>query len=154
MYDKINQTWSDFILTTNYAQRASMAKLINQARAEMVGALDHALAQFDLSAAQYVVISTLSTGNAETASQICKEISYSPGAMTRMLDRLEQKGMISRTRCTDNRRAVRLELTEEGKRIFPALLMTATTVIDRFFEVFDQNELNQFKTLLNKMLQQ
>lgn len=105
-----------------------------------------------ISAAQYVILSTLSSGRADTSTHICKEISYSPGAMTRMLDRLEKKNMIRRTRNVDNRRSVKLEMTEEGKAIFPALRTAATTIIDRFFGAFDSQELAQVEILLGKML--
>ena len=106
----------------------------------------------DISAAQYVILSTLSSGRANTSTQLCREISYSPGAMTRMLDRLVNKQMINRTRNVDNRRTIKLELTEVGKATFPALRAAANTVIDRYFGTFDSPELAQFATLLEKML--
>src|SRR5574337_168342 len=45
-----------------------------------------------------------------------------------------------------------LELTEEGKAIFPALRTSATTVVNRFFGAFNASELGQFEALLEKML--
>jgi DNA-binding MarR family transcriptional regulator len=37
--------------------------------------------------------------------------------MTRMLDRLEQKGLLARQRCEADRRQVQLVLTEEGQKL-------------------------------------
>ena len=37
-------------------------------------------------------------------TQICKGISYDAGAMTRMIDRLEQRGILRRVRVADDRR--------------------------------------------------
>ena len=48
-----------------------------------------------------------------SASDLCKGISYDAGAMTRMLDRLETKGLIRRNRSAQDRRLMYLELTEE-----------------------------------------
>lgn len=137
---------------STYEQRARVGRLVHRAQVELTEALDRELACLDISAAQYVILSTLATGRADTSAHICKEISYSPGAMTRMLDRLENKGMIHRTRCIDNRRSVKLELSEEGKAIFPALRAAATTVIDHFFGAFDSSELEQFEAMLKKMM--
>ena len=81
---------------TTYEQRARVGLLVNQAQSELVAELDKVLMGFDVSAAQYVILSTLSAGRSNTAAQICKEISYSAGAMTRMLYRLEAKGLICR----------------------------------------------------------
>jgi DNA-binding MarR family transcriptional regulator len=137
---------------TTYEQRARVGRLINRGETELVQALDKALESFGVSAAQYVILSTLRAGRGDTAAQICKEISYTPGAMTRMLDRLEQKQLIRRLRYADDRRSVKLELTQEGREKFPELLAAATTVIDRFFGDLDANELHQLETLLEKML--
>lgn len=137
---------------TTYEQRARVGRLINRGETELIQALDKALESFGVSAAQYVILSTLRAGRGDTAAQICKEISYTPGAMTRMLDRLEQKQLIRRLRYADDRRSVKLELTQEGREKFPELLAAATTVIDRFFGDLDANELHQLETLLEKML--
>lgn len=116
----------------------------------MAGELDRAMAPFDISAAQYVILSTMASGRADTASQLCKEISYSSSGMTRMLDRLEHKGMIRRLRDVDDRRSVKLELSDKCKLLIPALLCTATTVIDTFFLAYDPAELRQLEALLKK----
>lgn len=137
---------------STYEQRAKVGRLVNRAQVELVEALDRELAPSDISAAQYAVLSILATDRADTAAQVCKELSYSPGAMTRMLDRLENKRMIRRVRNADNRRSIKLELTEEGKAIFPALRTSATTVVNRFFGAFNASELGQFEALLDKML--
>ncbi|SFG78551.1 transcriptional regulator, MarR family [Duganella sp. CF458] len=113
--------------------------------------LDTRLAPFDITAAQYVVLSTLHSGRATIAAQICKELSYSPGAMTRMLNRLEQKGMIQKAPAIDNRRIVHLELSDEGRRIFPSLLDASGIVIDQYFGNFSAQELQAFESLLLKM---
>jgi len=138
---------------TSYEHRGYVARLVHQAQSAMVASLDEALAPFDLSAAQYVILSTLASGRADTAAQICKDISYSPGAMTRMLNRLEEKGLIVRTEFPDNRRMNKLELSEKGRSAFPAMLACSSRVIDRYFGAFDPNELRQLEALLNKMMQ-
>lgn len=74
-----------------YDHQAKVGLLINLLQTKLETSLDKALSLFDVSAAQYVIISALANGRAETAAQLCKEISYSPGAMTRMLNRLETK---------------------------------------------------------------
>jgi len=137
---------------TSYEQRATVARLINRAQSDLVGALDLALRPSDVSAAQYVILSTLWYERARTAAQICKEISYSPGAMTRMLDRLEQKQLVRRVRLEYDRRAVELELSPAGKEVFPKLLAVSEKVIERYFGKFNKQELEQFEALLNRML--
>ena len=137
---------------TTYEQRARVGLLVTQAQSELVAELDKVLMGFDVSAAQYVILSTLSAGRSNTAAQICKEISYSAGAMTRMLYRLEAKGLICRAVDENNRRSYKLALTEEGRMKFPALRAVSSDLIDRFFGTFSPTELSEFERLLGKML--
>lgn len=140
--------------STRHEQRAAVGRLLHLAQATMVGELDSAVAPFDLSAAQYVILSALASGRADTPSQLCKEISYSHGAMTRMLDRLEQKGMVHRVRDPDDRRSVKLALSDGCRRLFPDVLAAATAALDAFFQAHDQADLQRLEALLKPLLGQ
>ena len=79
-------------------------------------------------------------------------VSYDPGAMTRMLDRLERKGLLRRARCGNDRRKVILELTPEGKAVYPKLIASYVNVLNRFMHGFTKTEAHQLETLLSRML--
>src|SRR4051794_5775518 len=49
-----------------------------------------------------------------TPGQLARHASLSTGAMTNRLDRLEQAGLVRRTRSTEDRRSVQVELTPAG----------------------------------------
>jgi DNA-binding MarR family transcriptional regulator len=100
-----------------------------------------------------VVISTLVSGNADSASQICKGISYDAGAMTRMIDRLEQRGLLRRVRVADDRRTQKLELTDEGKALYPKARAAAMAVINGFLRGFTKTEARQLEGFLKRMLE-
>jgi DNA-binding MarR family transcriptional regulator len=107
-----------------------------------------------LSSAQFIVIAQLATADStKSASDLCKGISYDAGAMTRMLDRLESKGLIQRSRCSSDRRLVHLELTEEGRAVFPRMREISMTVANRFLRGFTRPEARQLEGLLERMLQ-
>ena len=108
-----------------YEPTQSLGRTISRVKLAMMEALDHELEPFDISAAQYVILVTLAAGEADSASALCKGISYDPGAMTRMIDRLEQKGLIRRVQRPDDRRKVLLELTPEGKTLYPQMRASA-----------------------------
>ena len=102
---------------------------------------------------KFVVIASLAMGEADSASQLCKGISYDAGAMTRMIDRLESKGLIRRRRDADDRRLVNIELTEQGREAFPKMRQCAMGVLNRFLRGFTQNEARQLESFLNRMLE-
>jgi len=126
--------------------------LINRVRLALLEALDRALSPLNVTSAQYVILSTLASG-ADSASQICKGISYDAGAMTRMIDRLEQRGLLQRVRVADDRRTVRLQLTDEGKALYPKMRASAVEVINGLLRGFTKAEARQLEDFLKRMLE-
>ena len=129
-----------------------VGRLLSRVKMEMHEALERELAPFDITAAQFVILVNLASGEVESASQLCKGVSYDPGAMTRMLDRLERKGLLRRVRCPNDRRKVILELTAEGKAVYPKLAASYVGVLNRFLRGFTKAEARELEQLLERML--
>jgi MarR family transcriptional regulator, multiple antibiotic resistance protein MarR len=143
-----------------YEPAKCVGQLMYRVRAAHMNALDEALARepglaaLEVSSAQYVIISVLAQrGGVDSAAQLCKDISYDGGAMTRMIDRLEAKGLISRRRCGDDRRLVWIELTDLGREALPVLRACSVQVLNRFLRGFSQAEARQLEGFLVRMLQ-
>jgi DNA-binding MarR family transcriptional regulator len=142
----------------SYQPRKGVGHLLSRVRMEMLTALDKALEadpellKLEISSAQFIVISALASAGAKSASDLCKGISYDAGAMTRMIDRLESKGLIRRDRRPDDRRVVYLELTEEGHRAFPRMREVSMVVLNRFLRGFSKAEAQQLEGFLSRML--
>jgi DNA-binding MarR family transcriptional regulator len=149
----------DIYDSTSYQPRKSIGSLLSRVRVEMLAALDdeltrdRRLAPLELSAAQFAVIASLAGEERKSASDLCKGISYDAGAMTRMLDRLEGKGLIRRNRSPDDRRLVHLELTDEGRVAYPRMRELALGVANRFLRGFTKAEARQLETFLTRMLE-
>jgi DNA-binding MarR family transcriptional regulator len=136
----------------SFNPKTGIGGLVARVRVKLFEALDAELAPYDISAAQYVILVGLANG-VDSASGLCKGASYDPGAMTRMLDRLERKGLVQRVRCPDDRRVVKLALTEAGKAVYPKLIETAAKVTNRKLEGFSKTEAQQLEGLLQRMLE-
>ena len=143
-----------------YQPRKGVGYLLSRVRTEMLLALDKALeadaelSALEISAAQFIVIATLALADApKSASDLCRGISYDAGAMTRMIDRLETKGLIRRSRRPDDRRVVHIELTEEGSRAFPRMKEISMGVVNRFLRGFSQAEARQLESFLTRMFE-
>ena len=130
----------------------SVGYLLNRVRTELLSAFDKALEPLDATAAQYIIMAQLAHNMADSASGLCKGIAYDPGAMTRMIDRLEAKKLLVRVRCPDDRRAVRLALTDEGKAAFPKMRAVVVEVLNRFMRGFSKTEARQLEEYLQRML--
>jgi len=142
-----------------YQPASCVGQLIYRVRAAQMSALDQELAQdpdlapLEISAAQYTIISVLAKRGVDSAAQLCKDLSYDAGAMTRMIDRLEAKGLVNRRRCPEDRRLMKLELTEEGLAALPKLRECSVRVLNRLLRGFSLAEARQIEGFMVRMLQ-
>jgi MarR family multiple antibiotic resistance transcriptional regulator len=125
---------------------------IGSARRTIVEAIDQKLAPLEISHAQWIVVILLGDGAASTAAELCKLLIYDPGAMTRLLDRLEKKGVLRRVRAKGDRRTLRLELTAEGKRLYPRILEALVEVFNHLLRGFSKSEVRQLEDMLKRMV--
>lgn len=139
--------------TKSVQSKHGIIRLINRVRVEMIDALDRELSKYDISAPQLIVLAYVANKEADSAAALCKSISYDPGAMTRMIDRLQEKGLIRRVPNPEDRRATNLELTAAGRALYPQLLAAKETVQVQFLRGFSKSEVHVLEGLLNRLLE-
>ena len=137
---------------TSAQSKHGIIRRINRVRVELIDALDLELSKFDISAPQLIVLASVANKEADSAAALCKSISYDPGAMTRMIDRLEQKGLVRRFPNPDDRRASNLEMTTAGRALYPQLLEAKERVQARFLRGFGNEDVVMLEILLDRML--
>ncbi|XUW88465.1 MarR family transcriptional regulator [Burkholderia sp. M6-3] len=93
---------------------SSLGYYLSKARNVLVERTDRAVKPLGLTAQQIGVILMLAAGRANTPFELSRVMSYDSGSMTRLLDRLENKGFVLRTRSDADRRMIKLELTARG----------------------------------------
>jgi len=130
----------------------SLGYLIGNLRRALLEELDKVFAPHDVTAPQAIVMFQIANGVAEHAADFCRNLRYDPGAMTRLLDRLEAKGLVRRVRSSKNRRNVRVELTPAGNAALPHLGTAAFEVFDLFLRGFSKAETRQMFGFLKRML--
>lgn len=138
--------------TKNFEPKASLGFLIQRVRMEILDDLDRELEPLGITSAQYIILIRLLKDDVTSASALCRGASYDPGAMTRMIDRLEKKGLLRRVRRADDRRKVDVELTEEGRAVQPKLIDAIVRVLNRRLRGFSKDEVQQLEGFLLRML--
>jgi len=73
--------------------------------------------KFGVSAPQVACLMALLDNGPISPSQIAKKIMVESSTVTGIIDRLEQKGLAARTRVSQDRRVITVELTEAGRRL-------------------------------------
>lgn len=110
------------------------------------------MAQHGLTDAQWKPLWMLQMGRATTAMELAREMSVDAGAITRMLDRLETKGLIERVRSETDRRVVKLRLTAAGEAVVEHVPHVLAAVNNDFLRGFSDKEFQQLHHLLDRMV--
>ena len=105
-----------------------------------------------ITAAQFKVMIIIAQFGVDTPAELCRHLSLDSGSMTRMLDRLEQKGLLLRKRCADDRRLVRLALTEDGQALADKLPEIGVNAMNQLAGALDSEELQILEAILKKIL--
>jgi DNA-binding MarR family transcriptional regulator len=124
-----------------------LSNLVSQAFAKR-------LEKHDVSVPQWVVLRCLYDMQNTSLSELASTIGVDNGALSRMVERLVQKGLIVRDTDPANRRTVRLRLTDAGNTLVPVLANEADENDEAFFAVVGDAErqrlLETARTLLTK----
>ncbi|EGH42987.1 MULTISPECIES: MarR family winged helix-turn-helix transcriptional regulator [Pseudomonas syringae group] len=114
--------------------------------------LDKYLLPYDVTFAQFKVLIIIAQFSTDTPVELCRLLSLDSGSMTRMLDRLEQKGLVVRQRSATDRRQVRLALTEQGQALCDLLPQIGADAMNDTFAALDSDEVESLKRILTKVL--
>ncbi|WP_408647878.1 MarR family winged helix-turn-helix transcriptional regulator [Xenophilus arseniciresistens] len=87
-----------------------------------------------------------------TVAELARVCELDTGAMTRLLDRLEAKGLVRRVRSVADRRVVNIELTEEGAAHAERVPHVLCRVQNDYLSGFSEAEWRQLKSYLKRML--
>ena len=123
-------------------------RLIAYLRSNIVTHLDTALMPVDLTSAQYIVVVLLARGQVNTLAQLCEHMVYDRGAMSRLLSRLEEKGLVAKQQSVEDRRSTLLCLTEKGQQLYPEILPIVNNIYRRALSDFSDDEKTQLANLL------
>ena len=104
-----------------YSAEDSIGFLIAATRTRVFRAINVELGRFGFTAAQWPILRAVADGETPIAADLCRQLNYDTGSMTRMLNRLESKGVIAREADVQDRRIIRIRVTAAGRRLFPRL---------------------------------
>ena len=105
-----------------------------------------------ITAAQFKVLIIMAQFNVDTPAELCRHLSIDSGSMTRMLDRLEQKGFLARQRSEADRRQVRLVLTGQGQALTDRLPVIGADAMNELVGAISSEELKTLEHILKKIL--
>jgi DNA-binding MarR family transcriptional regulator len=141
-----------FYRPDNYRPEESVGYLMRRILSTLSLEVERELEPSGLTNAQWVPLLKLHMGSASTVAELARECMLDAGGMTRLLDRLETKGLLRRTRSSEDRRVVNLELTDEGRAAAKKIPAVLCGVQNAHMRGFTTQEWQMLKTLLRRVL--
>jgi len=138
--------------TTPHCNGSSLGLLLKQVRDAMWAKMEAELASngHDLNFTQYITLKTLTNGPAGV-TELARAAYLHPGAMTRLLDKLEERGLLARESVPGDRRALLIVLTDAGRAMWADIGPSAQRVHDVAMGNLDDDQRAELFRLLTQV---
>ena len=153
LVDNVSNSSCNFYQAQGYTPDDGVGYLMRRIISLMGQGVERELEPAGLTNAQWVPLLKLYMGCGSTAAELARQCDLDAGSMTRLLDRLEAKQLCRRTRSSDDRRVVNLELTEAGRLAAQEIPAVLCTVQNSLLAGFTVEEWQTFKSYLRRMLE-
>jgi DNA-binding MarR family transcriptional regulator len=133
----------------------SLGVLTCYVRAELVRGIEAEIAAMglDLRFTQFLILKRLYMLGPMTATELARAVELDGGAMTRQLDQLEGRGLLRRLPHEQDRRALRIELSETGSELWQQLAGCNDRVLEAAQRSLTETESKQLHDYLGRVLQ-
>jgi DNA-binding MarR family transcriptional regulator len=143
---------ASFYSADGYCANDSVGYLMRRVLMALTQDTDKRLEPHGLTHAQWGPLFMIRKAGGATVAELARELQTDPGAMTRLLDRLEAKGLCRRLRSTDDRRVVNIALTPEGEEAAAKVPVALAEVMNAHLAGFSKDEWQTLKGFLQRML--
>ncbi|WP_317845688.1 MarR family transcriptional regulator [Bacillus sp. S3] len=109
------------------------------------------MAKNHLSITDFSVLEVLYHKGKQTIQQIGNSILISSGSMTYVIDKLEQKGLLNRNDCLEDRRVIHVTLTDAGIDLMNKIMPEYRKLVDDLFDSLQSDEAETLVYLLKKV---
>lgn len=138
---------------TDYKLYESVGYLLGRVRSTMWNIVtQQTMAGLGITATQASIIFMLASGRSLVAADLAREYGIDASAVTRLVNRLEKRGLLVRERSNADRRMVKLALTAQGVVVAEQIPEIFTHVLDVLLTRFTPEEIGFFKSMLRRIM--
>ncbi|GAA0603543.1 MarR family transcriptional regulator [Virgibacillus siamensis] len=94
---------------------------------------------YGVSITEFSILEALYHKGRLTVNQICEAVLIKSGSMTYVIKKLQEKGLLDREACAEDRRVIHVYLTTEGKKLMDDIFPKHQEAIENIFSVIDSD---------------
>ena len=129
----------------------SLGFIINKTAAKMKNYLHQSLKEYDITPEQWGILGRLWEQDGVSQKELSDKSCKDQANITRILDKLEEKGLITRQANPGDRRAFLIFLTEEGRKLKERVVPLVLKTLEKAQRDIGEEEIEHLKALLNKV---
>lgn len=137
--------------STSFDLEAQVGYQLRRIVALLGAEITHRVEPLDLTDAQWKPMLRLLLGQEGTVAALARSCHMDAGGMTRLLDRLEAKGLCTRVRSAQDRRVVHTELTDAGRAVAAQLPAIFEALQAQALQGFDDAEVAQLQAFIARI---
>lgn len=132
----------------HYVIDESLGFLVHRADLALTRTLLARFGRRGITVEQWMVLSRLSEGDGITQRELARRNGHDPTTLTRILQKMERKGLVQRGDDRDDGRALRVTVTQKGRRLQAELAVLALAGVPEVTAGMTPHELQELKRLL------
>src|ERR1700744_5316975 len=138
--------------SSNYTMRNSVGYLMRMCTNRLLPQMEALFQDQELTFSQWTTLVALHDGRITTASDLAHNICHDAGSLTRLIDQMEKRGLVTRQRSKQDRRVVTLGLTGRRRALVEALAPRVMHFWNKLLSGFSHAEIDTLIALLTRLM--
>ena len=134
------------------ATQRSPGRMLRRLEQHVKTLLERRFAAEDVTVTQWIALKVVRDGAISNPGELARELNITSGATTRLIDTLEERGLMLRDRSAEDRRVVGLKVSAAGDAKIEAIAPIVVSGWNTLVADFDDDEVTQFSSMLARLL--
>lgn len=135
-----------------YAMKNSVGYLMRMSINRVLPQMEALFEDQELTFSQWTTLVALHDGRITTAGDLAHNICHDAGSLTRLIDQMEKRGLVTRRRSESDRRVVTLGLTPRGRALVEGLAPRVMNFWNDLLSGFSHAEIDSLVALLTRLV--
>jgi DNA-binding MarR family transcriptional regulator len=136
----------------NYSMKNSVGYLMRICTNRLLPQMEELFRDQELTFSQWTTLVALHDGRINTAGDLAHNICHDAGSLTRLIDQMVERELVTRGRCENDRRVVKLALTARGRDVVEALAPRMMNFWNGLLSGFTHQEVDTLVGLLTRLV--
>ncbi|MFS0782560.1 MarR family winged helix-turn-helix transcriptional regulator [Bacillus sp. 1P06AnD] len=106
---------------------------------------------YSISINQFKVLRILATEGPQKVSELANILCLSSAAITGVTDQLDLDGYVHKERCSQDRRAVIITITETGKSMDESIVNSQSGMFQSYFQILSRQDIQHLKRIFSML---